>query len=57
MLHMQAKIYGLPPHLLARCSWSELCFNQSVLDAGAEFERRMSAKRGPRPGAGGKFRA
>lgn len=56
MLHMQAKIYGLPPHLLARCGWNEFCFNQEVLDAGAEFERRMGDKRGPRTGALAKMR-
>ncbi len=58
MLHLQAKIYGLPPHLLAECTWEELRFNQEVLEAGLASERAGRApgkgRRGHRrPPAGG----
>ena len=39
VIHFQAKTYGLPPHLLARCSWEEFRFNQEVLEAGLALER------------------
>ena len=39
VIHFQAKTYGLPPHLLARCSWAEFRFNQEVLEAGLALER------------------
>lgn len=51
MIHSQAKTYGLPPHLLARCSPDEFRFNQEVLEAGLARERRS------RRGAGGKEQA
>ncbi len=39
MIHFQARTYGLPPHLLARCSWEEFRFNQEALEAGLALER------------------
>lgn len=39
VIHFQAKTYGLPPHLLARCSWEEFRFNQEALEAGLALER------------------
>ena len=39
MIHFQARTYGLPPHLLARCSWEEFRFNQEALEAGLAAER------------------
>ncbi len=50
MIHVQSKTYGLPPHLLARCTLDELRFNNEVLNAGAEMERRLQSKNAPRGG-------
>ena len=46
MIHFQARTYGLPPHLLARCSPDEFRFNQEVLEAGLARERRSRREAG-----------
>ncbi|MBT3435510.1 MAG: hypothetical protein HN435_16565 [Nitrospinaceae bacterium] len=43
---MQAKTYGLPPHLLARCTKAEFHFNEEVLHAGFARERREQTRSG-----------
>ncbi len=46
LIHAQAKAYGLPPHLLARCTWEEFRFNQEALEAGLALERAGGRKKG-----------
>ena len=48
IIHFQAKTYGLPPHLLARCSWEEFRFNQEALEAGLALERMSRREPGKR---------
>ncbi|MDP6366901.1 MAG: hypothetical protein QF787_12255 [Nitrospinota bacterium] len=55
-IHWQARIYGLPPHLLARCTFDEMKFNQEVLSAGLQAERRAEQKNAARRGPGGGHR-
>lgn len=40
MLHVLGKTYGLPPHLLAECTWEEVRLDWEALEAGLAFERQ-----------------